>query len=115
MPAKIDLTEKQIGEIETLAIFLTQQQIADYFGICKRTFANMIERDERILISYNKGRARGIAKIATGLFQRAMSGDTASAIFYLKTQAGWRETQAHEHTGTVGIKALSDLIDELSN
>lgn len=91
MPAKIDLTEKQIGEIETLAIFLTQQQIADYFGICKRTFANMIERDERILISYNKGRARGIAKIATGLFQRAMSGDTASAIFYLKTQAGWKE------------------------
>ena len=114
MPAKIDLTEKQISEIETLAIFLTQQQMADYFGICKRTFANMIERDERILINYNKGRAKGIAKIATGLFQRAMSGDTASAIFYLKTQAGWRETQVIDNKSSDGSMSPAKPVKEMT-
>lgn len=91
MPAKIELTEKQISEIETLAVFLTQEQIADYFGISKRTFNNMRERDKEIDRLYNKGKAKGIAKIANGLFQTAVAGNTSAQMFYLKTQAGWRE------------------------
>lgn len=110
MPAKIDLTEKQIAEIETLAIFLTQQQIADYFGVCKRTFSNLMERDERILVNYNKGRAKGIAKIATGLFQQAMSGNTTAQIFYLKTQAGWKETQVVDNKSSDGsMKVITKI------
>ena len=38
-----------------------------------------------------------IRDVANGLLQGALSGDTASAIFYLKTQAGWRETDRLEH------------------
>ncbi len=38
------------------------------------------------------GKAETIAKVAGNLVQKALSGDTTSAIFYLKTQAGWRET-----------------------
>jgi hypothetical protein len=34
--------------------------------------------------------------------QKALSGDTASAIFFLKTQARWRETERHEITGADG-------------
>lgn len=102
MSAKIELTEKQISEIETLAVFLTQEQIADYFGISKRTFNNMRERDESINRLYKKGKAKGIAKIANGLFQSAVSGNTAAQMFYLKTQAGWRETQGIDHTSSDG-------------
>lgn len=102
MSAKIELTEKQISEIETLAVFLTQEQIADYFGISKRTFNNMRERDENINKLYKKGKAKGIAKIANGLFQSAVSGNTAAQMFYLKTQAGWRETQGIDHTSSDG-------------
>lgn len=39
------------------------------------------------------------AKIGGGLFNRAMGGDTASLIFWAKTQMGWKETQTHEMTG----------------
>ena len=34
----------------------------------------------------------GIAKVAGSLVKKALNGDTTSAIFYLKTQAGWKET-----------------------
>ena len=35
--------------------------------------------------------------MANGLLQKARSGCTTSSIFYLKTQAGWRETERLEH------------------
>ena len=34
--------------------------------------------------------------------QKALAGDTTSAIFFLKTQARWRETERHEITGADG-------------
>ncbi len=113
MSAKIELTEKQIAEIETLAVFLTQDQIADYLGISKRTFNNLREKDEQIEINYRKGKARGIAKIANGLFQQAVNGNTTAAMFYLKTQAGWKETQHLDHTSSDGsLKIAVNFTDD---
>lgn len=54
----------------------------------------MIDRDPDIALRYKKGKAAAIGAVAQGLLQKARSGDTTSAIFYLKTQAGWRETDA---------------------
>ena len=88
------LTPVQAAEVETLAAVLSTEQIADYFGIGRRTFYAMMERDEEIAARYKKGRARAVGAIAQGLLQRARGGDTTSAIFYLKTQAGWREAKA---------------------
>jgi hypothetical protein len=34
----ITLTDDQVVEVETLAALLTQDQIADYLGICRTTF-----------------------------------------------------------------------------
>jgi hypothetical protein len=31
-----------------------------------------------------------------------MDGNTSAAMFYLKTQAGWKETNVQEHTGANG-------------
>lgn len=95
-PAKT-LTDSQKAEVETLAAVLTAAQIADYFSIGRRTFFSMMERDPEIAAHYKKGKARAIGAIAQGLIQKARSGDTASMIFYLKTQAGWRETAAVDH------------------
>ena len=49
-------------------------------------------RDPDIAERYKRGKAKAIAHVARGLLQRARDGDTVSSIFYLKTQAGWRET-----------------------
>lgn len=96
------LTADQRAQVEALAAYLSQDQIADYFGISRPTFAAMIERDNDISLRYKKGKAKAIGLVAQGLLQKARNGDTASAIFYLKTQAGWKETNVQEHTGKDG-------------
>jgi hypothetical protein len=101
LPAKT-LSEKQRGEVETLAAFLSAEQVADYFGIGRTTFFAIMERDPNIGELYKRGKSKVIAKVAQGLIQKALSGDTASAIFFLKTQARWRETERHEITGADG-------------
>jgi len=100
-PAK-QLTDKQRGEIETLAAFLSIEQLADYFGIGRTTFYALAEKDPEILEHYKRGKSKAIAHIAQGLIQKARAGDTTSAIFFLKTQARWRETERHEITGADG-------------
>ena len=91
------LTDKQRREVETLGAVLPVEQIAAYFGMGKTTFYAMMEREPDISERYKRGKAKAIRDVAGGLLQKARSGDTASAIFYLKTQAGWRETDRMEH------------------
>ena len=90
--APLQLSDAQKAEVETLAAVLTTEQIADFFGIGRRTFYSLMERDEEIAARYKKGKARAIGAIAQTLISKARAGDTTSMIFYLKTQAGWRET-----------------------
>ena len=97
-----ELTVEQTVQVEALAAYLTQEQIADYFGISDRTFREMMGRDPGISSAYKRGKAKAIGTVAQGLLQKARDGDTTSAIFYLKTQAGWRETQKLEHTSPDG-------------
>jgi hypothetical protein len=87
----MELSDTQKAEVETLAAVLTTEQIADYFGIGRRTFYSLMERDEEIAARYKKGRARAIGAVAQTLITKARAGDTIAMLFYLKTQGGWRE------------------------
>lgn len=98
-----ELTADQTAQVEALAAYLSQDQIADYLGIARTTFAAMMEREPEISVRYKRGKAAAISSVATGLLQKARDGDTASAIFYLKTQAGWRETDKTEHVGEITV------------
>lgn len=89
---RAELTDEQISELETLAAVLSQKQISDYFGIPHRTFQAILERDEQVSAAYKRGRAKAIKAVAGGLLKHARNGNIAATIFYLKTQAGWRET-----------------------
>jgi hypothetical protein len=52
------------------------------------------------------------ASIGQTLFQQAKNGNTAAAIFWLKTRAQWKETNALEVSGADGaplaVKWLSE-------
>jgi len=96
----LSLTLDQVREIETLAAVLSARQIADYFGMARSTFFALLERDPDIARYYRRGKARAIGSIAQSLIAKARSGDTTSMIFYLKTQAGWRETSRIEGSTT---------------
>lgn len=41
------------------------------------------------------------AKVGGTLFNKVMNGDTSAAIFWAKTQMGWKEKQEIEHTGKI--------------
>jgi transposase len=96
------LDDKQKAQVEALAAVLSQEQIADYFGIGRTTWYSMLERDADIAEHYKRGKAKAIGAVAQGLLQKARAGDTTSAIFYLKTQARWRETTHLDHTSSDG-------------
>ena len=99
---EITLSDLQVQEVETLAALLNQDQIADFLGISRTTFRAICARDDEVSVRYKRGKAKAIAHVANGLLQKARAGDTTSAIFYLKTQAGWRETERIEHSGPDG-------------
>ena len=101
-PKPITLNKEQIENVRRLAPYLTQAQLADFLGIAERTFANILERQPAVHAAYKAARADIIGQIAESLVQDALDGDTTSRIFFLKTQAGWRETNVTEHTGKDG-------------
>ena len=94
--APLQMSDAQKAEVESLAAVLTTEQIADFVGIGRRTFYDLMARDEEIAARYKKGKARAIGAMAQTLIIKARTGDTTSMIFYLKTQAGWRETAGLE-------------------
>lgn len=92
MPRKpIELTEEQIDIVGRMASRFTQSQMSDFLGISEKTFREIMGRDERVSTAYKKGRAKKIGDVVGNLFDKCESGDTTAIIFFLKTQAGWRE------------------------
>ena len=96
------LTPEQLSQIEGLAALLNMDQMADYFGMARSTFQEVIKRDPEISGMYARGRSKAVASVAQGLLAQARDGNTQASMFYLKTQAGWKDTQAIEHSGPDG-------------
>lgn len=113
---KTELDEEQIREIETLAAVLNQDQIADYLAIPARTLRAIISRDENVSAAYKKGRAKAIGRVSQSLLRSATEGNTTAQIFYLKTQAGWKEAETEtQDLPPVVIKLTRDDTDEAAD
>jgi len=96
------LDDDQMRQLETLAAALSIEQISEYFGMSKVTFYKIMERDQDVNERYKRGKAKAIAGVAGNLINQARNGNVAAAIFYLKTQAGWKETVTQEISGPDG-------------
>ena len=84
-----------------------QAEVLSGIGLPHRQIAVLIGCDEKTLRKHlgeelTRGDAKATAKIAQCLFSKAMSGDTASMIFWMKVRAGWSERVVQEHTGFGG-------------
>ena len=84
-----------------------QAEVLSGIGLPHRQIAVLIGCDEKTLRKHlgeelTRGDAKATAKIAQCLFSKAMSGDTASLIFWMKVRAGWSERVVQEHTGAGG-------------
>jgi hypothetical protein len=83
----------------------TQANIARLLGIDEKTLRKHY-RDELDL-----SLAQANATIGGNLFNKAKGGDTACMIFWMKTQAGWRETTHLEHTSPDGSMTPAPTLD----
>lgn len=70
----------------------TQEAIASIIGIDPKTLRKYYRAE------LDQSKAKANATIGGALFNKAKSGDTTAMIFWMKTQAGWRETQQIDHT-----------------
>lgn len=110
---RIELTDEQVVEVEKLAAYLSLDQIADFLGIGASTLDRRLADDERVRKAYDRGRAKAIKEVAKGLLRQALEGNLNAQTFYLRTQAGWKETQRTEHTGADGGPVeLTQVSDE---
>jgi hypothetical protein len=92
----------QTAQVEALAAVLSKGQMADYFNISETTFREIEDRQPEVSDAYKRGKAKAIGNVAKNLISQAQAGNITAAIFYLKTQAGWKETQTHEVSGPEG-------------
>lgn len=73
-------------------------QLHTMVGTPQETIASIIGIDPKTLRKHYReeldlAKARANATIGGALFNKAKSGDTAAMIFWMKSQAGWREKQ----------------------
>lgn len=79
---------KSVEQVKSLAaVGVSQVQIATLLGITDDTFRKYYNE------VFNQAKIQAIGMVAGTLFTKATKDkDLGAAIFYLKSQAGWRET-----------------------
>ena len=86
----------------------TQEQVARLIGKSVDTLA----AQPVAKAAFEEGKAQTIAKVAGSLVQKALKGDMTAAIFYLKTQAGWKTTESRVHQFGLGRDVEPPLVPE---
>lgn len=92
-PVAMVPTDEERAMVEKLSGFgLQQESIAAMIrdGIHIDTLRNHFKRELEL------GKAKANGRIGKTLFDKAINGDTASLIWWTKTQMRWAETQKHE-------------------
>ena len=90
-------TEQTRLQAKTLAaVGIRHEDIAAKLGITADTLTKYYRKE------LDDGRVDANAQIGKSLFEQARAGNTTAMIFWLKTRAGWKETNVHEVSGLDG-------------
>lgn len=81
------------------AVGIPQEQIA----LCIRNGITADTLFKHFKDELRESKIRANAKIAGNLYNKAMNGDTAAMIFWLKTQARWSEKHEVEVSGAINV------------
>ena len=119
MPRKpaaiIVLTKDDIERAAKMAaVGVNNDQLADYFEVSHAHWDVLLKRTPELRKAIKKARSGANVAMGATLFQRAMRGDTAAAIFWLKTQGRWREVSQAEAAGNTkrAVKLNYSIDDE---
>lgn len=96
-------TDADAKNVETLVIAgVPQKIIAEIIKISEPT----LRKHYRSELDTSKAKANAV--ISQSLFRQARDGNVTAQIFWLKTQAGWKEKNYHELTGKDGDKLFDE-------
>lgn len=100
MPRKVHKpTDASRAQVEDMAGYgLPQDQIAKVMRISETSLKKHYAEE------LTRGVAVANSAVAESLFKQCREGNTTAMIFWAKTRMGWRETQVHEHKGSVTVK-----------
>ena len=93
------ITPEMLAETERLAsLGLTQEQIASCLGIGRSTLFEQKHENPDFRDAISRGQAKGIAAVSNALYTNAIDEKSFQAQqLYLKSRAGWKETNVTEH------------------
>lgn len=85
----------------------TDEQIADYFGVCVNTVLNWQKEYPEFLQAIKLSKIQADVEVADSLYAKARAGDTTAQIFWLKNRQKqtWRDRQDVE--GKFSIQAVT--------
>lgn len=90
-------TDREAKVVERMAArMMTQEDIAETLGISVDTLTKYYSKEFKI------GKIAQKQRVMTKFMEGCLRGCATRQIFYLKTQCGWKEVQAHELTGKDG-------------
>ena len=94
MPNVVEISQEKSDMVRVLSGYgLTQEQIASMLDISRNTLTKYYYEE------LQKGKAQANSKVAENLFKIATgnrNGSVTAAIFWLKCQAGWKDTAVLE-------------------
>ena len=73
-------------------------------GIAPKTLRTHFRRE------LDTAKVKANAKVGGILFKKILAGDTTAAIFWAKTQMGWKEKQEYEISGEVDINEVRRIV-----
>jgi hypothetical protein len=109
----IQFTDEDYKKIETMAGYgLSLAKIAALFGRSLRTFQNYKESNERVAMAIEAGKAKAHLQVHKTAYDMAVSGKVPQmTMFWLKSRAGWKETEVHEVNANMNVQ--SESVDKL--
>lgn len=105
-------TDKDRLTVEAMTGYgATAEEIALLLGIAPKTLRKHYRQE------LDTGKIKANAKVAESLFKQATKQEPSvpAAIFWLKSQAGWRETQNVNHSGKIeGSNTAESAVDRIA-
>ena len=93
----IEITPDMIAQAKTMAAAgCNDKQIYQALGMSHDTFYKKKKNITEFSDAIDQSRAQGIAVIANAHYQAARNGNIKAQQFFLKTRAGFHETQQHQ-------------------
>jgi hypothetical protein len=87
MPIDIDRAQvESMGEIG-----LTQLQVAQCLSISPGAWARLCARDPELKAAWERGQSKGVARVASALYEKVGEGNLNAMMFFLRAKGGWSD------------------------